>query len=175
MHLLCLYSTSLLHFAWGIPEAKCILVTAVCVYLSLAAFPHYFTDPDVSWGMVGVPSSCALLGGFANGARVSLLWQHSAKCKMSAIACIRSMPDSFCQPHHIILLTISIISHMAYMYDHFPFTHHLLLRSFRPRLKLTCLVNPPHHSLLVMVAIWNRADHYIFILSLSSSFFFFLA
>ena len=33
--------------------------------------PHYSTDPDVAWGMV--PSSCALLGGFAIGALVSLL------------------------------------------------------------------------------------------------------
>jgi len=142
MHRLCLYSTSLLHFAWGIAEAKCILVTAVCVCLSLAAFTHYFTDPDVSWGMVGVPSSCALLGEFAIDAWVSLLWQHSAECKMSAIACIRSMPDSFCQPHHIILLMICIISHMAYMYDHFPLTDHLLLHSFRPHLKLVWWILP---------------------------------
>jgi len=27
----------------------------LCVCLSLAAFPHYWTDPDVSWGMVGCP------------------------------------------------------------------------------------------------------------------------
>jgi len=33
----------------------------------------YCTDPDVSWGMIGVPPSYALLGGFAIGARVSLL------------------------------------------------------------------------------------------------------
>jgi len=40
----------------------------LCVYLSVclsfAAFPHYCTDPDVSWGMVGdalVRCSCALL------------------------------------------------------------------------------------------------------------------
>jgi len=45
-----------LHFALGIAEAKCILATAVCVSLclsvclSFAAFPHYCTDPDVSWG-----------------------------------------------------------------------------------------------------------------------------
>jgi len=36
-----------------IAEAKCILVTAVCMHvcvcLSLAAFPHYCTDPDVTW------------------------------------------------------------------------------------------------------------------------------
>jgi len=44
----------------------------VCL-LSIAAFPHYCMDPDVTWGMVGVPPSCALLGGFAIGARVSLL------------------------------------------------------------------------------------------------------
>jgi len=42
----------LLHFAWGIAEAKCILVTAVrmSVCLTLAAFPHYCTDPNVTWG-----------------------------------------------------------------------------------------------------------------------------
>ena len=45
----------------------------LCVCLSLAAFRHCCTDPDVSWEMVGVHSSCALLGGFAIGARVSLL------------------------------------------------------------------------------------------------------
>jgi len=51
------------------------MITAVCVSVCvfLAAFPHYCTDRDVSWGMVGVLSSCALLGGFAIGARVSLL------------------------------------------------------------------------------------------------------
>jgi len=49
------------------------LCVCVCVCLSLVAFPHYCTDPDVTWGMVAVPSSCALLGGFAMGARVSLL------------------------------------------------------------------------------------------------------
>jgi len=36
-----------LHF---VDDVKCILVTRVCVSvcLSLAAFPHYCTDPDVS-------------------------------------------------------------------------------------------------------------------------------
>jgi len=43
--------TRSLHFAWGIAEAKCILATAVCVSvcLSLAEFPHYRTDLDVTW------------------------------------------------------------------------------------------------------------------------------
>jgi len=73
--------------------------------LSLAAFPHYCTDWDVSWGIQGVPSSCALLGRFAIGARVSLLWQHSAEREMSASACTRSMPGLSCDRElwHMIL------------------------------------------------------------------------
>jgi len=50
--------------------------------MSEAACPHYRTDPDVTWGSgrgcLLVPPSCALLGGFAIGARVALLWQHNA-------------------------------------------------------------------------------------------------
>jgi len=42
----------LLHFAWVVDDAKCIVVTCVClsVCLSAAACPHYCTDPDVTWG-----------------------------------------------------------------------------------------------------------------------------
>jgi len=80
----------LLHFAWGVAEAKCIW-PRLSVCLSLATFPHYCTDPDVTWGMVGVLCSCALLGGFAVSARVSLLWQQSrtrnvSKCLYSLYA-----------------------------------------------------------------------------------------
>jgi len=39
-----------------------------------------------------VPPSCALLGRFAIGARVSLLLQHSTRREMSASACTRSVP-----------------------------------------------------------------------------------
>ena len=39
-----------------------------------------------------MPSSCALSGRLAIGARASLLWQHSAEREMSASACTRSMP-----------------------------------------------------------------------------------
>jgi len=45
-----------LHFTWVIDDAKCIVVTAICVSvclsvgLSIATFPHYCTDPDVTWG-----------------------------------------------------------------------------------------------------------------------------
>jgi len=37
------YCCYLLHFAWGIAEAKCILVTAVCVCLSVCPSPHSHT------------------------------------------------------------------------------------------------------------------------------------
>ena len=70
------------------------LRVSVCVSarLSLAAFPHYSTDPDETWGDgTGVP---ALLGGFVIGVRVSLLRKHSAECEMSASACTRSMDGS---------------------------------------------------------------------------------
>jgi len=66
----------------------------LCVCLSLAAFPPYCMDPGISWGMVAVPSSCAVLSIFAIGARVSLLWQHSAKRELSASACTHSMLGS---------------------------------------------------------------------------------
>jgi len=43
-----------LHFAWVVDDAKCIVVTrvcvSVCVCLSAAVRPHYCTDPDVTWG-----------------------------------------------------------------------------------------------------------------------------
>jgi len=58
----------------------------VCLCLSAAACPHCCTDPDVTWGTgAGCPPSCALLGGFAIGARVALLWQHSANAKYQRV------------------------------------------------------------------------------------------
>ena len=71
------------------------LCLCVCQCQYIAAFPHYCTGPDVTWGMVGVSPGCALLGWFAIGARVSLLWQHSAEREMLASACTR-MPGFFC-------------------------------------------------------------------------------
>jgi len=41
--------------------------------------------------MVGVLCSCVLLGGFAVGTRVSLLWRHTAEHEMSASAWTRYM------------------------------------------------------------------------------------
>jgi len=79
-------SSSLLHFAGVVDDAKCILVTRVClsVCLSAAAYPHYCTNPDVTLG-TGVSPSCALLDGFEIGARVVLLWQHSANAKCQRV------------------------------------------------------------------------------------------
>jgi len=37
-----------LHFAWVVDDAKCIVVTRVCV--STAVRPRYCTDLDVTWG-----------------------------------------------------------------------------------------------------------------------------
>ena len=72
----------LLHFARVEDHEKCIVVIArlcvcLCVCLSAAACLQYCKDPDVTWGSgIGAAPSCALLGGFAIGARVALLWQH---------------------------------------------------------------------------------------------------
>jgi len=68
-------------------RCECTVFPRVCVSvcLTLTAFPYYCTNPDVTWGMVGVPPSCALLGVFAIGARVSLLWQHSANAKCQRV------------------------------------------------------------------------------------------
>jgi len=54
------------------------LCVCVSVCLSAAVRPHYCTDPDVTWDVVEVAPSCILLGGFAIGARIALLWQHNA-------------------------------------------------------------------------------------------------
>ena len=53
----------------------------LCVCRSAAACPHYCADPDVTWGMVGVLPSCALLGGFAIGARVSFAYDNIARTR----------------------------------------------------------------------------------------------
>jgi len=65
--------------------------TRLCVCPS----PHSHTTAWTKmWlgGMVVVPSSHALLGRFAIGAQLLLLWQQSAERKMSLSACTHSMP-----------------------------------------------------------------------------------
>ena len=49
-----------------------------------------------------MPHSCALLGGFAIGARVALLWQHNANAKCERVhACTRSMPSIYIFIHRL--------------------------------------------------------------------------
>jgi len=52
------FSGTLSHFARIVDDAKCIVVTRVCVYVCVsvclsAAACLYCTDPDVTWGVVG--------------------------------------------------------------------------------------------------------------------------
>jgi len=53
------------------------LYVSVCVFVCLSVCPRPYAYTDVTWGMVEAVPSCALLGGFANGKRVALLWQHN--------------------------------------------------------------------------------------------------
>ena len=66
----------------------------LCVCLSVPCrIPTLLHRPGCKLGNGwGVSSSCAVLGRFAIGAWVSSLWQHSTKGKISANACIFSMP-----------------------------------------------------------------------------------
>jgi len=68
------------------------LCVCLSVCLSAAACPHYYTDPDVTWGMVGAPRICALFGGFAIGARIALLWQHRANAKCQRVFVLALCP-----------------------------------------------------------------------------------
>ena len=61
------------------------LCVCVSVCLSAAACPHCYTDPGVTWRNGRGCPSCALLGRFAIGARVALLWQHSANVKYQRV------------------------------------------------------------------------------------------
>jgi len=110
----------LLHFAWGVAEAKCIIIighgrlcVCLCVCLSLSAFPHYCTDPDISWGMAGMFSSCASLDGFAISARVSLLWQPpNAKCQRVPVLALCLVNNSACRSRWPVFTDVQNDSHV---------------------------------------------------------------
>jgi len=79
-----------LHFTWVVDDAKCIVVTAVCASVcpSLAVFPNFCTDPDVTWGNGrACPLVVHIVGGYAIGAH-----DDSGEREMSASACTGSMP-----------------------------------------------------------------------------------
>ena len=65
----------------------------LCVCLSLSAFPHYCTDPDVSWGN-------ALLGGFLQSV-------HGLHC------CDSIAPNAKCQ--RVLVLAICLVYRRACM------------------------------------------------------------
>jgi len=100
-----------------IGRARLCVCLSVC--LSVAASPHDCTDPDATWGMVRVPP-CALLGGFAIGARtgfIAMTTQHERE--ISASDCTRSMPGFLLVFHrdciHILYrLSVSNISSLVY-------------------------------------------------------------
>jgi len=63
----------------------------LCVCLSLAAFPHYCTDPDATLrNGRGCPLLCSV-GRIWISARISLLWQHSANAKCQRLLCILAL------------------------------------------------------------------------------------
>jgi len=59
----------------------------VCVCVSVPRrIPTLLHGPGCNFGeREGVPPNCVLFGGFAIGARVSLLWQHSANAKCQRV------------------------------------------------------------------------------------------
>ena len=79
----------------------------VCVCLSLATFPHYCMDLDVTWGNGrGVPASCALMGGFAIGVRFRCYDKiaPNAKCQWVLVLalCLVTGSMTFLQYHKIL-------------------------------------------------------------------------
>ena len=78
-----------LHFAWVVDNAKCIVATAICVSVP-RRIPALLHRPGCNLGNGRVRPSWALLGRYAIGARVLLLWQHSGEHKISASASTHS-------------------------------------------------------------------------------------
>jgi len=83
-----------------IGHARLCACVSVCACLSLAAFPHYCTDPDVGliWGgMVGVSPSLCTVGQICN--RYTSFVPITTQCEreMSASVCIHSVPDFVCE------------------------------------------------------------------------------
>ena len=64
----------------------------ICLCVCPRRIPTLLHGPGCNLGNGRSSPRCALLGGFAIGAHVSLLWQHGAERKMSVSACTRCMP-----------------------------------------------------------------------------------
>jgi len=116
-----------------------------------------------------MPHSCALLGGFAIGARIALLWQHNANAKCQRVhACTRSMP--------IVAIAIelrTVSQHDAMHFDgdlkHYKsilaLQHNTQTKSCTAEHVLITAVN----ILIIWTsvftdAVWNMAGRYIFVM-----------
>jgi len=94
----------LLHFARGIVNEMYIGYGRLCLCLSVPrCILTFLHGPGCNLGdWLGVPSSCALLGGFAFRGRVSFLRQHTCTYKLVALytanaySAEREMSDSGC-------------------------------------------------------------------------------
>jgi len=109
--------------------------------LSLAACPRYDMDPDVTWEVVGVPSSCAALGRFAIGARVLLLWQHG--------------PNTKCQ--RVLELTLCVVSWVEHTPIRTPFWW-LFYRTWISQLSPWFFF----HLFWTCAFCWDRTSHLLF-------------
>ena len=72
------------------PNVGTVSTVRMSVWLSLAAFLHYSTDPDVTLANgrgCPPPPGCALLDGFQIGAWVSLLWQQTRRTYNTTTLC----------------------------------------------------------------------------------------
>ena len=84
--------SKLLHFAWVVDDAKCIVFTRICVCLSVCLQLHAYTIARTRMylgGVIGNTPSCALLDEFAIGARVVLQWQHNANPSYKLVSTLR--------------------------------------------------------------------------------------
>jgi len=73
--------------------ARLCVCESVCI--SLPTFPHYCADPDETLGNGReCPLVVPILGGFAIGSRVLLLWQHTRKRNVTE--CLYSLYAWFC-------------------------------------------------------------------------------
>jgi len=84
--------------------------TSVWVCVSVCGrMPTLLHGPGCNLGMVEVPHHCALLGGFAVGAWVALLWQHSSNVK-----CQQVLVLALCLVVIVVMTGLTVCSHAAW-------------------------------------------------------------
>jgi len=99
-----------------------VLVTRVCLSVRRRILTLLHAPGCRLGQMVGTAPSCALLGGFAIGARVSLLWQHSA--------------NAICQRVLAFALCLVLLKFMPTFDSKTPKCRHMLRATFRADLFL---------------------------------------